>query len=154
MDTYTVSAAAKLLSTTRQTIYNHIRKDPDGLSTQTAGGKTVITLQGLALLRERLATAPGPVKTDKTDGRQNLTAQQAEIDRLLRVNQTQADELLSLSRTVAELSSKVSALEDDKRDLKALLDKALDRRLTLFDRVIKRLTAGRADKDQPTGTDR
>lgn len=146
VDLYTVSAAAELLSTTRQTIYNHIKKDPGALTTETADGKRLITLQGLALLKDRLQAKPGrAAKVDKTGDRQNHTALKAELDRVQRLNQAQAAELERLSRSVMDLTSKAAALEEDKQYLKTQLDKALDRRLTLFDRVIKRLMPGKKD---------
>lgn len=149
MDLYTISAAAELLSTTRQTVYNHIKKDPGTLTTETEDGKTLITLQGLAILKERLQNKPGRgAKTagvDITSDRRNHTALMAEIDRVNKINQVQAAELERLSKSVIDLSSKVASLEEDKTYLKTQLDKALDRRLTIFDRVIKRLTAGKKE---------
>lgn len=149
VDLYTISAAAELLSTTRQTVYNHIKKDPGTLTTETASGKRLITLQGLAILEERLQNKPGraakPEGVDITGNRRNHTALKAEIERVNKLNQVQAAELERLSRLVTDLTSKVSSLEEDKTYLKTQLDKALDKRLTIFDRVIKRLTAGKKE---------
>ena len=39
MDAYTITAAAKLLDTTRQTIYRYIQKEPDRYTTTTAQGQ-------------------------------------------------------------------------------------------------------------------
>lgn len=54
MDTYTVTAAAKTLGVSRQTVYKYINKEPDRFTTLTPDGQRQITLQGLGLLREAL----------------------------------------------------------------------------------------------------
>lgn len=131
MEGYTITKAAALLSTTRQTIYNRIKKNPESYTIETADGKTLITLQGLGLLKESLNATPGrrasTVDTDKTNNRQNHTIPFDEIQRLEKVNAAQADELLKLSNRVNELSSKIVSLEADKAYLQGTLDKAIDR---------------------------
>lgn len=150
MEGYTITKAAALLSTTRQTIYNRIKKNPESYTIETADGKTLITLQGLGLLKESLNATPGrrvsTVEVDKTSALHNHTITLDEIQRLEKVNAAQADELIQVSNRVNEMSSKIVNLEQDKAFLQDALNKALDKRLTLFDRVIKRLTAGK-DKD-------
>jgi len=144
VDGYTITAAAALLSTTRQTLYNHVNKAPGIYTALMGDGRRLITLQGLALLKDSLQHRPGPsVKApsiDKAATRQTLTD---EIDRLTRENALHAAENVELSKTVTDLSRQVETLKADKTYLQAALDKALDRRLTLFDRLIKRLTAGK-----------
>lgn len=150
MEGYTITKAAALLSTSRQTIYNRIKKNPESYTIETADGKTLITLQGLGLLKESLNATPGrrvsTVEVDKTSALHNHTITLDEIQRLEKVNAAQADELIQVSNRVNEMSSKIVNLEQDKAFLQDALNKALDKRLTLFDRVIKRLTAGK-DKD-------
>ena len=147
MDGYTITSAAKLLGTTRQTIYNHVKKKPDQYTTLTADGKTMITLQGLAMLKETLRNRPGPsvkaVVIDKAATRQTLTD---EIDRLTKETAIHAAENIELSKTVTDLSRQVETLKADKAYLQAALDKALDRHMTLFDRIVKRLMPGKNDQ--------
>ena len=150
MDGYTITAAAALLSTTRQTIYNRIKKDPQSYTVQTADGKTLITLSGLALLKETLQAKPGrhaiTVGVDKTDVIRNHTPLQTEIERLQKLTTLQADELNRAYERVQQLSNQIVKLEDDKTFLKTQLDKATDKRLTLWDRVVKRLMPGKDDQ--------
>ena len=148
MDAYTITAAAKLLDTTRQTIYRYIQKEPDRYTTTTAQGRQVITLQGLALLREELQTKPGrAVQHDtagQTDTGRNHTPLMDELKRLEKVNAVQADELTRLSQRVNELSSKVTDLEADKAFLQTQLDKMVDKipdtskRVTFFQKLLGR----------------
>jgi predicted transcriptional regulator len=145
VETYTVTAAAKLIGATRQTVYNHIRKDPDGLTIVLPDGKRVITLQGLGILKERLEHKPGKwTGIDKATDGQNHPVYRVEIDRLTKLVQTQENELNKLADSVKELNVKVKALEEDKAFLKDALNKALDRGSiwgNLFKR--KRLTNGK-----------
>ena len=149
MDAYTITAAAKLLDTTRQTIYRYIQKEPDKYTTTTtAQGRQLVSLQGLALLRDELQTKPGrAVQHDtagQTDTGRNHTPLMDEIKRLEKVNAVQADELTRLSQRVNELSSKVTDLEADKAFLQTQLDKTLDKipdtskRVTFFQKLLGR----------------
>lgn len=155
MDGYTITAAAALLGTTRQTIYNRIKKDQQSYAVQTADGKTLITLSGLALLKDSLQARPGrhaaAVGVDKTNVIRNHTALQIEIERLQKLTSVQADELNKAYDRVQQLSNTIVKLEDDKAFLKTQLDKATDKRLTLWDRVVKRLMPGKGDQDPGKG---
>lgn len=140
-DLYTVSAAAELLSTTRQTVYNHIKKDPGALTTETADGKRLITLQGLGILKERLQHKPGRAvkgeRIDNTAVTQNHAALKTELERLNKLTDTQEKEITRLYDSVKALTVKVEDLESDKVFLKDALNKALDRG-SLWDRLFKR----------------
>lgn len=148
MDAYTITAAAKLLDTTRQTIYRYIQRDAGKYTTISAQGRQLISLQGLALLREELQTKPGrPVQHDtagQTDTGHNHTPLMDEIKRLEKVNATQADELIKLSQRVIELTGKVTSLEADKAFLQTQLDKMVDKipdtskRVTFFQKLLGR----------------
>ena len=148
MDAYTITAAAKLLDTTRQTIYRYIQKDPTRYTTTTDQGRQLVSLQGLALLRDELQTKPGRAVQHDTDGQTNTghdhTTLMNELKRLEKVNAAQADELIRLSQRVADLSSKVTDLEADKAFLQTTLDKTVEKlpapskHVTFFQKLLGR----------------
>ena len=148
MDAYTITAAAKLLDTTRQTIYRYIQKDPTRYTTTTDQGRQLVSLQGLALLRDELQPKPARAVQNDADGQTNTghdhTTLMNEIKRLEKVNAAQAEELIRLSQRVADLSSKVTDLEADKAFLQTQLDKMVDKipdtskRVTFFQKLLGR----------------
>ena len=101
MDTYTITAASKLLGVSRQTIYKYINKEPNRFTALTPSGQQHITLQGLGILREELDK--NSMSTRNTDN--------APTTNSLRMNAAQGEALDARRERVIELESTVKVLQ-------------------------------------------
>ena len=108
MDTYTRTAAAELLGVSRQTVYRHVKQDPERYTVETDNGERVITLRGLEELRIVLHRQTQRYKARVTDTQQDVTQAPAavleELDR-------ERERTRAALEDVTRLDTRVTALQ-------------------------------------------
>lgn len=135
MDTYSKTAAAELLGVSRQTVYRHVKKDPERYTMTTDAGEQVITLRGLEELRAALHGATQRYTPDGTDTQQDVTVGAStlrqELEQERKRTQAALDDVTTLDKRVTELqlqldkaNETISKLDTEKTMLFELLKDA------------------------------
>lgn len=125
MDTYTVTAAAKTLGVSRQTVYKYIHKEPDRFTTLTPDGQRQITLQGLGLLREALDRNNVSMRdSDNMQTTKSLRADPGDVD-ALEAARERVNELESTVKVLQAQLDGANALISSLQAQNATLERAL-----------------------------